>query len=237
MNKVNVGFVCAVVVAVAALYWSFKQQAKLHGDNQSLQRQVFQLTADNSRLSNLVARAEETRELFTRQTADLLKLRQQVELLRVQTNELARLREIVNGMEDAGLGATSNAMGALLNQAEPPTVPKELWSFVGYATPEAAIESTLWALDRGEAKTFLAGCTDDLARQLNREWGGLSGADLAATARDQVSRIDGYRIVDQVALSNNEAVVMVYGSGLGDVSSMRFVRVGDVWKYAGVVSR
>ncbi len=235
MNKANLGIVCAIVVAVAALYWSFKQQSKLYGENQLFRQKLSELTADNSRLTNLVARAEETRVLFARQTADLLRLRQQVEALRVQTNELARLRESLRDLENEGLGATTNAKDVLSNQAEPATVPKELWSFVGYGTPAAAIESTLWALDRGEARTFLAGCAPDLAQQLTREWGGLSDSDLAAAARDQVSRINGYRIVDQLPISDSEVVVMVYGAGSGNISSMRLLRVGDDWKYAGVV--
>jgi RNA polymerase sigma factor (sigma-70 family) len=71
-----------------------RSQVKLREENQLLREQVGQLTqisAENRRLSNLLAQANTSPALGQDQMRDLLRLRNEVGLLRQQTNHAARL--------------------------------------------------------------------------------------------------------------------------------------------------
>ncbi len=234
MTKRNLVIVAAIVIGALAIQFFVGRQTKLQDANQSLQHKLIELRAENSRLSNQVFRTSAALVQNSMLSAELLRLRQQVEALRLQTNDLARLREALEQMETSDLASNDNGMDDLPDLTEPVALPKDMWQFVGYSTPDAALESTLWALDHGEAATFLKGCTPALQQQLAREWAGQSDTELAATARDQVGRITGYRVVDRVAVSDSEVILTVYGSGSGDLSAMRLQLIDGEWRYAGL---
>jgi RNA polymerase sigma factor (sigma-70 family) len=96
MTKLKVGIISAVAVASVATPLAIQHQAqiKLREENQSLRQQVdqfAQLTAENERLSNLVAQAKNS--FPDDRMSELLRLRGEVGMLRRQTNELGRLQK------------------------------------------------------------------------------------------------------------------------------------------------
>jgi hypothetical protein len=96
MTKLKISIVGVVLVAGLATLLVVQQQtqAKLREENESLRQQAGQwprLSAENERLSNLVAEARSS--LANDQLHELLRLRGQVGMLRDQTNELRKLRE------------------------------------------------------------------------------------------------------------------------------------------------
>jgi len=104
VTKLKVGFVAVVIAGMGALLLlSHLAQIKLREENQSLRQQADQLaelSAENARLSNLVANA--TGAQTNTQLNELLRLRSEVGRLRKQTNELAKLNE-ENGRLQASL--------------------------------------------------------------------------------------------------------------------------------------
>jgi RNA polymerase sigma factor (sigma-70 family) len=99
MTKLKAGIIGAIVVTGAAASLMVQQQARarLREQDESLRQQsdqLAQVTADNERLSNLVARANGSKEQLT----DLLKLRGEAESLRKQTNDLAILQQEISSM-------------------------------------------------------------------------------------------------------------------------------------------
>jgi len=93
MTKVQVGIVCGIVVASAVTSWQMEHQAQanMRQMDMSLQQQssqLAQLQAQNERLSNLLTQANSPNN-----PGDLVKLRDEVAILRSQTNELTVLQD------------------------------------------------------------------------------------------------------------------------------------------------
>jgi hypothetical protein len=95
MTKVKFALMGTVVAALAApLIVQQQTVSSLREENQSLQQQqaqTAQLAAENERLSNLLAQANNAQPQA--QLQELLRLRGEVGVLRQQTKELARLQE------------------------------------------------------------------------------------------------------------------------------------------------
>lgn len=101
MSKLKIGLIGAVVAAGVAtpLIIQNQSQAKLRAENQELRQQNAQLadqitplTAENVRLSNLVAKATEFQSAQHNQSSDLLRLRGEVARLRQDANDPTRNR-------------------------------------------------------------------------------------------------------------------------------------------------
>jgi RNA polymerase sigma factor (sigma-70 family) len=93
MTKVQAGIVCGIVVAsaVTSLQIEHQAQAKMRQVDVSLQQQTSQLAqlqAQNERLSNLLTQASSPNS-----PGDLVKLRDEVAILRSQTKELTVLQD------------------------------------------------------------------------------------------------------------------------------------------------
>ena len=95
-TKLKTGIASSVVIMSVATSLLIQQQvrARLHEQDESSReqaRQLAQLAADNERLSKLAARVNDS--AANGQLGELLKLRDEAELLRRQTEDLAGLRE------------------------------------------------------------------------------------------------------------------------------------------------
>ena len=107
MTKLKLGIIGAVTVAsiVIPLTIQHEAQSRLRVENEALQRQLGQIAADNTRLSNALASANHTQSLPGEQLRDLLRLRNTVGMLRQQTNELEQLRrekkQFLSGLDAA----------------------------------------------------------------------------------------------------------------------------------------
>ncbi len=85
--------VSALVVAGAATAFVFQHQAqeKLRGENEALRQQMAQLQADNQTISNQLAATGDSRKLTADQLNELLKLRGEVGILRLQDDQLKKM--------------------------------------------------------------------------------------------------------------------------------------------------
>ena len=121
MNKFKLAAVgILLAAAVIALVIENQAQIKLRADNESLRQQLDQLArlvSDNENLSNQLARA--TADADAR-TTELLKLRNEVGMLRKQTVEIADLQKKNQQLGTALAGSRS----ALLAKAQQETAPK-----------------------------------------------------------------------------------------------------------------
>ena len=149
----------SVIYATAAagvmIWLAVEHQAglRLGQDNRALRQQLGQLAglvAENERLSNLVAQASHSPSLPNDQLKELLRLRGEVGVLRQQSKELETLRE-ENRQARTALESspkpqsTSPAGGA----ATADYWPRDSWTFAGYASPDAALQSFVWAASKG----------------------------------------------------------------------------------------
>lgn len=166
--------------------------------------------------------------------SELLRLRNQAAQLRTATNELRQLRAQLNqsraSAQTPGVAPTSTGATAEL-------VPREAWSFAGYATPQAAFHSTMFAHSQGDQQTFLASLTGDLVRDNQKELINKTPEQFSENLRRETAKFTGYRILEMNEVSPEETVLMIYYAGESDTEKVRMRKVGDEWKLAGPATR
>jgi len=235
MTKLQSAIVGAVVIAGVATPLVIREQAKLRQENESLRKQAEQLTpvqADNERLSNLLAETASSQKLASNQLSDLLKLRGEVAGLRSQTNEMKKL-QAENQRLRSSLSAGSTAKRGTQTPSAEEAVPKESWAFVGYADPESAFQSTVWAASHGQVKTFLAGLSPDAPEFKDAQ--GKTEDQIAARWTNEFDRVSGFRIIGKEPVSNDEVILTIHAQGIDEYGKFKLQRIGSEWKFAGPV--
>jgi hypothetical protein len=238
MTLTKLKTIAASAIVVAGLGTTFvlehQTQARLRNENRALLQRFEQfagLQSENAKLSNQLARVQQGQSLSKEQLSELMRLRSEVGTLRNQKNDLEKLRE-----ENRKLRSTPNPRPPAEAATESDNFPKESWAFVGYASPESAFQSIVWALSKGDVKTMLASMAPaELARTQER-WAGKSETEIADKVRAEFEKVKGFRILRKEALSDDEVVLTLYVEGINPEEGtprMKLQRVGNEWKSAG----
>jgi hypothetical protein len=231
MTRFRLGIGVLTVVAVATCLM-IQQQSKLREENRLLRQQVEQLatlSAENDHLSNALAQAKNAQNLPNAQLNELLRLRNEVGSLRRQTNDLGRLQSENKQLRASQLTSQRGAPTGLTRES----LPKESWGPVGYADPESAFQSAVWAMSQGDAKTFRASLAP--GGEEFTEWLEKSDDDLSARIKEEAGRITAIKIMDKAAISGDTAILTVMAEGINEVGRFKLQRLGDEWKLAGSV--
>jgi RNA polymerase sigma factor (sigma-70 family) len=106
--------------------------------------------------------------------------------------------------------------------------PKASWRFAGYADPESALQSLIWAFGNGDVRAF----RNSVSPAIQRENAGKpDSAIITAQSKATFARVKGYRILDKQALSEDEVVFTCYAEGLNDTQKFSLKRIGNEWKF------
>jgi RNA polymerase sigma factor (sigma-70 family) len=232
MTKLQSAIVGAVVIAGVATPLALQQQSRVREVNESLRKQTEQLAqirADNEGLSNLLAEAGSSQKVASSQLNDLMRLRGEVADLRRQTNEINQLQAENLRLRSSLAAGLAAKRGAETTSAEE-AVPKESWEFVGYAKPESAFQSMVWAMSHGDVKTFLASLSPD-APDLKDSQG--KSEDEIAVKIKEFGGVTAFKIIDNQPVSGDEVILTVYAFGVNESARFRFQRFGNDWKFAG----
>src|SRR5437667_1125613 len=187
----------------------------------------YQNRATNEELERLRAEAREVH-----------KLRNEVSQLRAGVKESDQLRAENQRLRGAGRQLqTAQSTGVAAPSAaasQDGYYAKENWAFTGYATPEAALQSVIWAMREGDTRTLLASVTPEEMARMQKEWGSKSEAQISADAKRGTDKISGIRILESKTLSDDEVVLSVFAAGGEDkVQKISMRRYGAEWKLAG----
>jgi hypothetical protein len=235
--KVRFAVIGVLVIAGAITPWLVQRQSeiKLREENRFLRTQLDQLSqqrTEDERPSNLLAQAGGP--LPDDQLRELLKLRSEVGLLRKQTNELLKLQAENRQLR---AGQASGIPRRQPNLAAGDSVPVESLALAGYATPEAAFESTLSADVKGDLKTFFEGFTPERRQEEQKGIAGKSEDELAARAVERAAHFAGAdaRILNSRLLSEDEAELVVFLAREKENELITFTmkRIGGEWKISG----
>jgi RNA polymerase sigma factor (sigma-70 family) len=111
--------------------------------------------------------------------------------------------------------------------------PRSSWAYAGYASPESAFQSSVWAISKGDAQTWLASLTPTLQTEVNQRAAGDDDKIISADDKRDFARITGYRILGRQDLSKDEVVLEVYAEGLNQIQKCSMERTGGEWKFGG----
>ncbi|HZQ46395.1 MAG TPA: sigma-70 family RNA polymerase sigma factor [Verrucomicrobiae bacterium] len=232
MTKLKLGIISAIAVAAVAtpLTIQYQTQARLRAENTSLRRQndeLAQRAAANERL--FVAPANHPQELGPKELSELLRLRSEVGRLRRENKDLEKMQ--AENQRLHSLPASANAAPKAQNASVNDDLPKASLAFAGYADPESALQSTFWAINQGEAKTF----RDSLASgsDMSKAAEGKTDDEFVAKVKSEFDKVTAFKILDKQVLSDDEVNLTVFAAGINQTAIFKMKRVGGQWKFAG----
>jgi hypothetical protein len=240
-SRLILGMIGAMVVAGGAALFVRQRhmEGELRAQNQALREQLeqsAQLATENGRLSNLVAQAAAAQRLPDSQLSELLKLRGEVGRLRQQAKEVEALRE-ANRQATAAVAASQKASGT--NTASEPASadfwPRDSWQFLGYATPDAALQSQFYAARQGDLKTFMSYTTGEILEAMQKDMEGKSEAEMLDKMNREMKNLKSVRILKRQTLPDGTVALTAFFED-GDhthESSLILKKVGNEWKIAG----
>ena len=224
------------VLAGAGIY-EFRQAALLRDQVQTYQQQQAPLTtqlqelqaerdAATNRLAELLA--ENLRLKSNARELELLKLRGEVGLLRQQNAELA---------QHPGVFPVTPNQAYLTHSTN--IVAREAWSFAGYATPEAALQSLIWAKSTGDFQAFLNSIIPEATNDAINGYHAEQSLDKAASRLlAETKNLSGLQILKEVPLGDDTILVTTRFHALTPDSrsdqmtlEMVFKNVNGEWKY------
>jgi RNA polymerase sigma factor (sigma-70 family) len=116
-------------------------------------------------------------------------------------------------------------------------VPRSSWAFAGYANPESAFQSSVWALSKGNAQTWLASLTPAMQVEVRQRATGNDDNIISEEDKRDFARITGYRILHRQVVSQDEVVLEVYAEGLKQTTKASIQRMDGEWKFGGKEKR
>jgi type II secretory pathway pseudopilin PulG len=240
MNRTKwiVMIVLAAAAAVAVTSWVRVAQlraeaAALQEQLQALQQQTTTAASDQATQQN--AELEKLRA----QSQELLRLRNEVSQLRSTAKEAEKLRA-----DNLQLRAENQQLRASAADPSPaPTAagdakdqfPRNSWAFSGYATPDAALISAIWAMKEGNPKTYLDSLAPEEKARMSKVWENKSEAEIAAKHQQDVSSITGMRILDRTTVAPDQVQMNVYIQGADRMEKVSMILVNNEWKFGGYI--
>lgn len=112
------------------------------------------------------------------------------------------------------------------------------FGFAGYATPEASVQSMLWAGSRGDFKGFLAGCTPEQVQRFENKMAGKSEEEIAREAKAWTNSFGDYKITQKDVISDGEVHLHIHATPSAEgLHSGKVIlvmkKVGEEWKQEG----
>ena len=163
---------------------------------------------------------------------DVSKLRGEVTRLRVAAKDADALR--VQNEQLRGAAAVA-AKPPTTNAAPQGKFPRESWTFAGYATPESALVSAVWAMREGKTQVFLDSLTPEEQARMAKQWENKSEAEIAAEQQKEVSTVTSVRVIEQQDVSPDEVEMTFFIEGDNRMEVVKLKRIANDWKFGGTV--
>lgn len=239
-RKSIVPVLAAALVAIGlatALALQHQTRLDMREEQQFLQQQldrVTALSADNERQANLQATANHAQPLASDSASDLLRLRTELSALRRLTNELEDAQQQNNEAHAALDHYLTNA--AMPKVATADFWPRDSWKFSGFATPDDALRSTIWASDNGDMKALFDSATGDFRQMLEKQYAGKSADEASIRAMDEVSNLQSVQVINRDIQSDDTAVLTAEFQDGDQTHTTKLIlkKVGNDWKMAGM---
>ncbi len=113
-----------------------------------------------------------------------------------------------------------------------PPLAKDSWAFKGYATPQDTFQSSLWAMNKGDLKAFLASLTPD-EKQHFMETAGKSGNESRMVAQNQrdAAGVQAFQVISSEEVSDEVVILHVKSTHFGN-GQATLRKVDGEWKMA-----
>lgn len=227
------------LIAAAASFGfvSWRKASLTHADNEQLRAKVTALESElaDARKSGI---SEAEIQEYKKRSAELMKLRNEVTQLRGASQnaqnlatENDRLKAQLQQARASSAADGSAPNGGPANQ----TFPRDQWHFAGYATPQSALVSAIWAMREGNPDVYLQSLAPAEQQRTAQNWQSMSQDLVVAKQKNDVANISSIRVLEEQKLAPDEIVMSVYLEGAGRMEKVRLNQVGQEWKFSGFV--
>jgi hypothetical protein len=228
-----------VALVAAAGGWVFVRQAQtneqLRGEIVTLRDDVQRLHQQRAAAPAAVVTAEASGALNSDDRAELSRLREELVSLRGRTQEISK---VVQAAQAAGAARVADSVPVNL-------IPSSAWKNAGAATPNAAVETVLWAATGGDVDTVAAGLsmTPSARAKADAMFAGLSEATrqqygtpeklIALMIAKDADKVTGMQILGQREVGPDDVGMRIrFGNEQGQTKedSLLLHRTNDGWK-------
>ena len=240
-QKLSALLVVVLLIVSAAAVFGWRKVSDLERANAALQSQLAdaQNAVEHAQAAAKNGGAAARSELQA-QKSELMRLRNEVTQLRGGSQALDSLRS-----ENSQLKSlveqlrTSSAQGALtpppLNDSPETQFTREQWTFAGYASPEDALVSAIWAMKEGQPGTYLDSLSPEEQERMAQIWAGQTEQQVAAKHQQDVANISSLSILTTDTSAPNEVRMTVRLDGVDRTEQVRMQQIGGEWKFGGFI--
>jgi RNA polymerase sigma factor (sigma-70 family) len=224
-----------LVAAIGTGIYQTKQASALRTRVQSLQDQLSPMSDQNAQLTRdrdtaarqLVTLRDEVGRLNSN-NSELLRLRSETGRLRQQTNELGKLVQ------------AWSAANTPEHPPEPTSFPRDTWAFVGFGTPEATIQSFMWAKSRGDVKAAFAGATPELKQKImDLHFKDKSDEEVSVLLMDSAANQTGIQLLKRMNVADDQVIFQAHFDGYPEktYAIVTLRRIDNEWKVSNTEER
>jgi RNA polymerase sigma factor (sigma-70 family) len=238
MTTIQKTLIAATIAALAGVsIYEARQVSQLRDEVQTVKRlttpletQLQQLTNERdqatNRLSDLLA--ENMRLKSGARDLELLKLRGEVGLLR---------RRVLDLSLQSQTSSVATNQPTPTHSSEP--ILRAAWSYAGYQTPAAAVQTLIWAKSTGDFQTFLNSIVpEEKDAVINGYRAGQSPEQAASKLQTETKQVQGLQILREIPIDDETVIVQTLfqvqsttGEPLQETLQMVFKKSGGEWKY------
>jgi hypothetical protein len=236
--QILVGMLLVALLAALAVGLAMEHQARLRlaAQYQAQEQQwarMAELAAENQQLSNRLALAGSPDRLPAAEFTELLRLRGEAAMLRSQEQELRS----ANKENDQIHGSLSNYLATTEENARSITNywPQNSWTNAGYGTPEAALQTELWALNNGDVSNFMAGLAPDRLKELGDGLTNKSTSEVSADMANEIYDLKSVRLLREESPDANTVLLELecMKRDAPDTVTMVMQRIDGQWLFGG----
>ena len=114
--------------------------------------------------------------------------------------------------------------------------PRGTWANAGHGSPEAALQTMIWAGNNGDLTNFLASLSDEARKGLESEIKEKSETEISLRIADEIYYLQSVQILDRETPDANTVLLTVVMSdeqnGFHTIK-MLMKKTGGEWKFAG----
>jgi hypothetical protein len=156
-----------------------------------------------------------------------------VGVLRQQGKELETLRE-ENCRARIALASSfgTRSAGAAGAAATAEYWPRDSWAFVGYASPEATLQSAMWAASKGDLKALLGGTAGEFHKEIEKYLASISESQLSAKFMADTARLKAVHVLNREVQADDTVVftTVFYDETHALPSKVLLKMIGNEWK-------
>jgi hypothetical protein len=234
--------IIAILVIAAAAGLGWRKAMVLEQENQALRTELEVLKQQATAAADEREQTQNAElKKLRAENQELVKLRGEVSQLRASAKETEKLRAEVGALRAQNKQIQTQPAAATPSPATNPApdqFSRQSWAFSGYASPESALVSAIWAMREGKPQVFLDSLSPEEQQRMAQTWQGKSEEEIAAKHQGDVGNIQGLRIVNRTQISPTEVQMQVFLEGANRVETFKMNQGADQqWKFGGFIRK